>query len=77
MSEYWLFRWLDKYNVTTLESAEARLNNSKAIEDLREAAGEAGDSLKAPAGDGRSILAGPGRDHTRDLSANTYYVWSG
>ncbi len=70
MSDYWLFRWLDEYDVTNLQSAEARLSDTKAVEALREAANAAAVSLHAPATDGRSILAGRGLDLSGQLDCS-------
>jgi len=69
-SEYWLFKWLDEHSATDLESAESLLSNSQAVEDLREKATAASESLRAPIQEGISVLAGRGLDLSGHLDCN-------
>ena len=69
-SNYWLFKWLEEYEVNDLTRARSLLSDHRAIKDLREKATGAQSSLQATATDQISIMAGRGIDLTGQLDCN-------
>ncbi|HJQ33348.1 MAG TPA: hypothetical protein VJ866_14270 [Pyrinomonadaceae bacterium] len=68
---YWLFNWLDSHGVDSLPAAERALSEPSQLEDLREVAILAKESLPAKVQGEAVIVAGRGLDLSDQLSCST------
>jgi len=68
--EYWVFDWLDRHRVMSVEQAELLLANPVAVGDLKTAAQQALRQFGHPVSEGDSVLAGRGIDLSGQLDCS-------